>query len=290
MRSIIEKKRMNKKGIVRIIEAAIAVLLVLGFLIFIQGKTIPKLQYSTTLYKIQHQVLIEVESNQDLRTAILTDDISSVNDYIKYRLNPYPMNFSARICSIEDTCRCLSCPRNTDLYADSIIVSTNLTNYDIKKLSLVMWFQPEAAVPRPITPEQPPAGCVEDWQCSPWSTECISGQQTRNCADLNDCGRQPEIETRTCVVPSPEVCDGLDNDNNGIADDGLTPPLCAKQSGVCSGSRQSCGGVSGWITCTDATYSAYSLDYVSVESTGIKCFDGKDNDCDGLTDVQESSC
>ena len=38
----------GKRGIVRIIEAAIAVMLILGFIIFIQGKQLPKLQYSSS--------------------------------------------------------------------------------------------------------------------------------------------------------------------------------------------------------------------------------------------------
>ena len=76
-----------------------------------------------------------------------------------------------------------------------------------------------------------------------------------------------------------EICDGQDNDCNGIVDDGIIPPPCALQVGVCSGSTQVCGGVAGFLAC-DA--SSYGASYEVSEST---C-DLLDNDCDGIVDEE----
>ncbi len=79
-----------------------------------------------------------------------------------------------------------------------------------------------------------------------------------------------------------EICDGLDNDCDTKADNGLTPPLCSLQDGVCSGSTKPCGGALGWQECTSPDYPP---SYDVTEST---C-DGLDNDCDGSVDEGDPS-
>ena len=75
-----------------------------------------------------------------------------------------------------------------------------------------------------------------------------------------------------------EVCDGLDRDCDGSADNGLTPPACALTAGVCMGTTEMCGGALGWVACTAASYPA------SYESGAETRCDGLDNNCDGSTD------
>jgi hypothetical protein len=75
-----------------------------------------------------------------------------------------------------------------------------------------------------------------------------------------------------------EICDGLDNDCNGIVDDNVVAPtITCKSLGVCAGTKPTCMGQSGYV----CNYTSPA--YQELEDTTKGC-DGKDNDCDGLTD------
>ncbi len=47
--------------------------------------------------------------------------------------------------------------------------------------------------------------CTPNWKCSDWS-ECVNGEQTRKCTDLNKCGSEEKkpAEKRNCVE-APEI-------------------------------------------------------------------------------------
>lgn len=94
------------------------------------------------------------------------------------------------------------------------------------------------------------------------------------------------FETLICNNPSgPEVCNGIDDDCNGLIDHhdpSLILALCENQMGVCAGSTKSAqlcdSGV--WQSCSAVDYAANFSAYEVEESL---C-DGFDNDCDGETD------
>ncbi|MEK6819119.1 MAG: hypothetical protein AABY10_04265, partial [Nanoarchaeota archaeon] len=85
-------------------------------------------------------------------------------------------------------------------------------------------------------------------------------------------------ENQQQCVPSPEECDGIDNDCNSFIDEGLGTVSCG--TGECRREINACS--SGTIQqCVSGT---------PPQPKEISCSDLKDNDCDGLTDGVDSDC
>ncbi len=76
---------------------------------------------------------------------------------------------------------------------------------------------------------------------------------------------------RASVVPGPERCDGVDEDCNGVTDDGV-----AAVGTPCSQDRGAC--VAGTLQCSQGTLSCSGV------LPGTESCNGADDDCDGQTD------
>ncbi|MGM0576379.1 MAG: MopE-related protein [Myxococcota bacterium] len=130
-----------------------------------------------------------------------------------------------------------------------------------------------------------PLGRADGSFCVPVTGSCacnaeVDGGQ-RTCTNSNDLGTCFGVETcdqetgwGACTAEEPvaEVCDGVDNDCNGLADDGLEGgDTCeiSNEFGTCSGTR-TCVGSQGWVC--DAR-----------EPQAETC-NGLDDDCDGQVD------
>jgi len=102
----------------------------------------------------------------------------------------------------------------------------------------------------------PPVACGSDvGECAAGTQACVGGH-------LGEC--------TGAVGPAAEICDGLDNDCDGMVDQSLSRP-CGSDVGECRPGAQAC--IAGtWETCAGGQ-----------DPTPEVC-DGLDNDCNGMTD------
>jgi hypothetical protein len=131
----------------------------------------------------------------------------------------------------------------------------------------------EGTLPSVGDPCYPTQGCpggVCRGICRPGTQVCNAGR----------------LECLNPIGPQPEVCDGLDNDCNGVTDDGLPPKACYNQAGngcTFASGTWTCKGICrlGWIVCRGQD--GWSGCEGDVGPQPEEC-NGIDDNCDGQID------
>ncbi len=111
---------------------------------------------------------------------------------------------------------------------------------------------------------------------------------TGNCVDGkdNDCDGFVDLADSGCKTA--EKCDGIDNDGDVLVDEGFDKGASCNNglSGACYAEGFKVCKPDGTTTICNAVAPLASTE----GPTGVTCSDGKDNDCDGLTDDVDPGC
>lgn len=133
---------MNKKAWLRIMEAFLAVLIVMSFMIITLSKENKKEDISEAVYEKQRYILEIISRDENLRSEIIGwssgSDIPMTKELIKKTI-PNSWNFTVSICKVDKICN-IGTPNDKDIYVSETIITANLTNYPEESSRKVMFF------------------------------------------------------------------------------------------------------------------------------------------------------
>lgn len=127
----------NKKAWLRIVEAFLAILIILGVLIFIYSGITERPSKSEEIYNLEKIILDEISFSDSLRNAVLSEKLDIVSAYVGDRLDGTSFNYSVRICELDDICNLPFYQK--EYYAKDVPIVANLSTYNPKKVKLFIW-------------------------------------------------------------------------------------------------------------------------------------------------------
>jgi len=142
----------NKRGWIRVVEAFVAILIIAGVLLVVVNKGyIGKQEPSEKIYEVELSILQEIEKDSELREQILSatlvneiswidfeeNNLKDVKDRINLRKPSY-LECEAKICAVNKICS-LDKYIEKSVYAQPIIISATLQNYNPRQLKLFCW-------------------------------------------------------------------------------------------------------------------------------------------------------
>lgn len=129
------KKRRNKHGWIRIVEAFVAVLIIAGVvLVLLDEGRIKKNDNSEEIYKIEESILSDIQNDNAIRSSVLSLDLTAVSNRVNY-LKPSFLDCTTKICSIEETCE-FGVVLEENIYSRDVIITTNQTDFSPKKVKI----------------------------------------------------------------------------------------------------------------------------------------------------------
>lgn len=137
-------KKTNKKGWIRIVEAFMAIVILLGFLLLMLGQMNKSNNSNSAIEENNAKILSGIESNLTLRNEVLSSSVpinSSSPGFSPILLNYLNNNTLPvesclmNICPPESECQ-LSSEPNSNIYSSEVLVSANATLYSPRKVKV----------------------------------------------------------------------------------------------------------------------------------------------------------
>lgn len=130
-----------KRGIIRIIEASIAILIIAGVILLLMNNA--QKSEEPDLSKFIFPILDEISRDSALRDKIVDRTAQSkqlVDDMVKDRLKNLNVDSSIRICEVDELCNLEEYPATSNnIYSSERIISSTLYSFNPVKIKIFLW-------------------------------------------------------------------------------------------------------------------------------------------------------
>lgn len=135
-------KKLNKGGWLRLVEASLAIVIVLGVVLSLSISR--EARKEADLTQVIRPILDEIASDQNLRAKIIECDncpgtISELNDFVGTKITNPSLGYNVSICKLDDLCTFRPADMQGELYAVERAITSTLSAYGPKKIKLFVW-------------------------------------------------------------------------------------------------------------------------------------------------------
>lgn len=132
----------GKKGFMRVVEATIAIILVLGSLIILTSRH--DFREQTDLSEILPPILNEIARDDIFRDKIVKGeaDLEDLEKFIGERIGNPSLEFEVKVCELNDLCSLSELPDNLEeIYAAERVIgaSVSYVKFSPKKVKIFVW-------------------------------------------------------------------------------------------------------------------------------------------------------
>ena len=131
---------MNKKGVVKIIEASLAITIIIGVIFFIFVQNQPE-KVKPNYDSFERNLLKEISENSSLRQSVLNNkNLDDLRRFFDSRIPLGAFAYDFRICGVDEACG-LENYIEGNVFAQERVISADIgfDSYSPKKIRLFIW-------------------------------------------------------------------------------------------------------------------------------------------------------
>lgn len=125
----------------KIVEATIAVLLIISVILIISSKN--TFEKKSNLDAQGYEILDELANNQIFREEVIRDSINKedLEDFAKERLKNPSLNLRVQVCNLSEVCEFDIGDYSGNVYVYERVISSSINenNFEPKKIKLFIW-------------------------------------------------------------------------------------------------------------------------------------------------------
>ncbi|MEK6918859.1 MAG: hypothetical protein AABW73_02360 [Nanoarchaeota archaeon] len=144
---IMFKQNDDKKGIIRIIESFLAILLILGATVLVFSRFTDNNLESQSISSNEKAIMEQLANNAELRGIIINTDVNNDNgvatsvdqkiiDFVSKRVQA-GYEYEIKICKLESICA--SSSYHEQVFAEERVISSNINDYSPRKIKIYEW-------------------------------------------------------------------------------------------------------------------------------------------------------